>query len=114
MKNKILKLYLYFVSFFILIFLMSNTTLSYEIYLKAENIETIDKNLVKASGNIIIEDESGLKITGENLEANNFKGKYIIENNVVIKDSIRNLLIKSNKIIFNKKSNVIKSIGLTK
>ena len=113
MKNKILKLYLYFVSFFILIFLISNTTLSSEINLKAENIETIDKNLVKASGNIIIEDESGLEITGENLEANNLKGKYIIENNVVIKDSIRNLLIKSNKIILNKKSNVIKSIGLT-
>ena len=67
MKNNFLKFYFYFVNFFIIIFLISNTTtLSSEINLKAENIETIDKNLVKASGNIIIEDESGLKITGEN------------------------------------------------
>ena len=113
MKNNFLKFYFYFVNFFIIIFLISNTTLSSEINLKADNIETIDKNLIRAIGNIVIEDEKGLQITSENLEANNLKEEYIIENDVVINDTIRNLLIKSNKIIFSKKSDKIRSIGLT-
>ena len=112
MKNNFLKSYFYLVSL-ILIFLISNITLSSEINIKAKNIETIDKNLIKASGNVIVENEKGLQITGENLEADNFKNEYFIENNVIIKDPISKLLLKSNKIIFSKKSDIIRSIGLT-
>ena len=96
--------------FFLLFF--CKFSIANQINLSADNIETIGDNLIKASQNIIIRDEKGITIFADDLEANNEKEIYIIENNVILKDEINKIDLISNKIFFDKK-NIITSIGLT-
>ena len=96
--------------FFLLFF--CKFSIANQINLSADNIETIGDNLTKASQNIIIRDEKGITIFADDLEANNEKEIYIIENNVILKDEINKIDLISNKIFFDKK-NIITSIGLT-
>ena len=52
----------------------SNTgVLSNEINFEAENIETVDENLIKASNNVYIYDNKGNKIYSDKLLINNKK-----------------------------------------
>ena len=97
--------------FFLLFF--CKFSIANQINLSADSIETIGDNLIKASQNIIIRDERGITIFADDLEANNKKEIYIIENNVIIKDEINKIDLISNKIFFDNKKNIIKSIGLT-
>ena len=97
--------------FFLLFF--CKFSIANQINLSADNIETIGDNLIKASQNIIIRDEKGITIFADDLEANNEKEIYIIENNVILKDEINKIDLISNKIFFDKKKNIITSIGLT-
>ena len=97
--------------FFLLFF--CKFSIANQINLSADNIETIGDNLIKASQNIIIRDEKGITIFADDLEANNEKEIYIIENNVILKNEINKIDLISNKIFFDKKKNIITSIGLT-
>ena len=97
--------------FFLLFF--CKFSIANQINLSADNIETIGDNLIKASQNIIIRDEKGITIFADDLEANNEKEIYIIESNVILKDEINKIDLISNKIFFDKKKNIITSIGLT-
>ena len=87
--------------FFLLFF--CKFSIANQINLSADNIETIGDNLIKASQNIIIRDEKGITIFADDLEANNEKEIYIIENNVILKDEINKIDLISNKIFFDKK-----------
>ena len=83
MKNKYyLTLKIIIKNLFFLLF-FCKFSIANQINISADNIETIGDNLIKASQNIIIRDEKGITIFADDLEANNKKEIYIIENNVM-------------------------------
>ena len=113
MRNKKNILIINHIKYFILFMFMWTYSFADQINFTADNIETNGENLIEAYGNIVIENNKGIKITGKNLEADKQNGIYTIENEVILEDEINRLLLQSNKVIFDQKKNIIKSIGLT-
>ena len=110
MKNRF-KIFIVFLFSFLLCF--SSISFSNEINFEAENIETVDKNLIKATNNIIISDSQGNKIYGEKLTIKDEK-IYTITGNVIFKNTQDSIELKTDKIIYNISNNIIKTIGDTK
>ena len=90
--------------FFVLtkfIFFFYTPVFSNEIKFEATNIETIDKNLIVAEDNIIISDNYGNKIYADKLKIENEK-IYTISENVIFENTENGVILKSDKIIYNK------------
>ena len=109
MINKIFKNLIYSLIFIFL----STASISQEITFEAENIETIDENIVSAKNNVIITDSEGGKIFGNNLLIDKNKKIFTISNDVVYKDSKNLLTIRAEEINFYEISNIINTSGLT-
>jgi len=106
------KIFQNLINFLIFIFL-STASISQEITFEAENIETIDENIVSAKNNVVITDSEGGKIFGNNLLIDKNKKIFTISNNVVYKDSKNLLTIRAEEINFYEISNIINTSGLT-
>ena len=109
MINKIFK---NLINSLIFIFL-STASISQEITFEAENIETVNENIISATNNVIITDSEGGKIFGNNLLIDKNKKIFTISNNVVYKDLKNLLTIKTDEINFYEISNIINTSGLT-
>ena len=103
--------------FFILLILFSfnflTPILSNEIEFEAENIETIDENLIKASKNIIISDSQGNKIYGDKLTIKD-KKIYTISGDVIFENIDDSIKLIATRIVYNVSDDLIKSFGNTK
>ena len=113
MINRKFKFNFNFLKYLIILIIFCKTSFANEINLKADNIETAGENIIKASKNIVIQGQNGLTIYADNLEGDNSKEVFTLENNIKIDDSLNNIIIKSNKIILNRKKNLVTSLGLT-
>ena len=111
MKNKLI-IHFSFSLFFLMI--SSNIVFANTLNFTAKNIETINENIVRASENIEIFTNDGIKITADKLEINTKKKLYTIEDNIFIKDQSKNITIQSNKIFYDDKIKIYKSLGFTK
>ena len=111
MKNNFKKL---FFLFFILVIFNNTKILANEINFEAQNIETIDKDIINATDNVYIYDSKGNKIYSDNLTIDTKNKIYKIEKNVILKNSYNNLTLKAEKIIFDQGKNLIRSLGETK
>jgi LPS-assembly protein len=105
MRNKFnfLKILVYFFSIF-----FSNLVLSDELKFSASKIEFFNEgNLIKGSGGVQINDSLNFIITGDILEYDKPKSLLKVLQNVLVKDKLNENILKSNQVIFNKKSNII-------
>jgi LPS-assembly protein len=111
MKNKKIYLKILFLLFF---FLQFNYVLSAELEFKATTIETLNNgSLVKGSGGVEINDNTELKLTGEELKYNKLSGLLNVKGDVLIEDKFNKNLIRSEKINFNRQLNIINIPGKT-
>ena len=100
--------------FFLIFFFNFNFLLSDEFEFKASKIETTNNNnKIKGTGGVEVNDKKDLIITGQQFEYNKLNSILVVNDNVVIKDSLNNNLIKTEKIIFNKISNIINTANKT-
>ena len=100
--------------FFLIFFLNFNFLLSDEFEFKASKIETTNNNnKIEGTGGVEVNDKKDLIITGQQFEYNKLNSILVVNDNVVIKDSLNNNLIKTEKIIFNKISNIINTANKT-
>lgn len=105
MRNKFnfLKILVYFFSIF-----FSNLVLSDELKFSASKIESFNEgNLIKGSGGVQINDSLNFIITGDILEYDKPKSLLKVLQNVLVKDKLNENILKSNQVIFNKKSNIV-------
>ena len=109
MKNRLIIFFI--ITKFILNFY--TPVLSNEIKFEATNIETTDKNLIIANDNIIISDTFDNKIYAEKLEIKNEK-IYTISGNVIFENTKNQIILKSNKIIYNLEKNIVETFEDTK
>ena len=110
MKNNLKIFFIFFVPLF---FGLSSPILSNEIKFEAENIETIDKNFIKASNNIVISDSQGNKIYGNKLSIKNEK-IYTITEDVIFENITDSIKLNTEKITYNVDDGIIKTVGDTK
>ena len=111
MKNKsyLLKGFIIFFSIF-----FSNFVLSDEFEFNAKIIESFEKgNLIKGYGGVEINDASDLTISGDEFEFNKINSLLKVKNNILINDKLNKNLIKTNQVIYNKKLNIVTSLGKT-
>ena len=100
--------------FFLIFFFNFNFLLSDEFEFKASKIETTNNNnKIEGTGGVEVNDKKDLIITGQQFEYNKLNSILVVNDNVVIKDSLNNNLIKTEKIIFNKISNIINTANKT-
>ena len=92
---------------------LSTASISQEITFEAENIETVNENIISATNNVIITDSEGGKIFGNNLLIDKNKKIFTISNNVIYKDLKNLLTIKTDEINFYEISNIINTSGIT-
>tara|TARA_Y100000590_G_scaffold329701_1_gene374422 strand:+ start:2227 stop:4797 length:2571 start_codon:yes stop_codon:yes gene_type:complete len=112
MKNKInIKLLIK-----IIIFLLSfNKLNANDILIDAKEIDIKDNgNLIVASGNINITDTDNIKITGNKAEYNKINETVEIIGNVLFLDKEKNYKAESNRIIYDRKNNIINTFEKTK
>ena len=109
MKNK---LRIVFYICFILLVSINNAKLN-ELNFEAKNIDTKNNELIIASNEVIITDKLGNKIFADKLEIDNKNRIYTIYSNVVYKDYLNSISIKTNKIIYNEIKNSFISVGPT-
>ncbi len=96
MKNNIL---IYFI--FILIFFYSNKTFSQELQFNATEIESLNNgNKIIASKGVTIRDPRGIIIKADNAEYDKINSIIKVEENVEIKDELKNIFLISNQAIF--------------
>ena len=111
MKNK---KFFFKILFFLIFFFNFNYLLSDEFEFKASKIETTNNNnKIKGAGGVEVNDKKGLIITGQQFEYNKLNSILVVNDNVVIKDDLNNNLIKTEKITFNKISNIINTNNKT-
>ena len=100
--------------FFLIFFFNFNFLLSDEFEFKASKIETTsNNNKIKGTGGVEVNDKKDLIITGQQFEYNKLNSILVVNDNVVIKDNLNNNIIKTEKIIFNKISNIINTANKT-
>ena len=111
MKNK---KFFFKILFFLIFFFNFNYLLSDEFEFKASKIETTNNNnKIKGTGGVEVNDKKDLIITGQQFEYNKLNSILVVNDNVVIKDNLNNNIIKTEKIIFNKISNIINTANKT-
>ena len=111
MKNN---LKFYFSIFLILLFLTINVAKSNELNFEAKNISSINDEIITATEDVIIKDEFGNEIFADKLIIDNKKRIHIISKNVILKNKINSLEIKTEKITFNQNKDTFFSEGPTK
>ena len=105
MKNN--KYFFKFLFFFIL-FLRFDFVSGDEFEFKAARVETSNNNnIIKGFGDVEINDKTDLIITSQQFKYNKIDSILNVKDNVLIKDLFNKNLIKTEKIIFNKKLNII-------
>ena len=109
MKNKIVN----FLVYLIVLINFNTNVLSNEIEFEAKNIETIDKNLIIATDNVVVTDAAGNKIYGDKLTINNNDNTYTITGNAIVEDIINLIKLNTEKVIYTVNDNKIKTIGKT-
>ena len=96
MKNKILR-------FFLLCILITLVKIQYvvssEIKFEAENIEINNEDFIKATNRVVVKDNNGTEIYGEELIIDKEKS-YTISKNVIFKDINNQIEINSEKIVY--------------
>ncbi len=108
MKNNFKKL----LFLFLILLLNSNSkVLANEINFEAQNIKTINENLIEASDKVYIFDDKGNKIYSDKLTIDSKNKIYTIKENVILKNKNNKISINADKIIFNQNENSIKSLG---
>ena len=110
MKNR---LKIFFILQILFFFNFVTPALSNEIEFEAENIESIDENLIKASNNIIISDNQGNKMYGDKLIIKD-KKIYTISGDVIFENINESVKLNAAKIIYNVNDNIIRSFGNTR
>ena len=110
MKNR---LKIFFILQILFFFNFVTPALSNEIEFEAENIESIDENLIKASNNIIISDNQGNKMYGDKLTIKD-KKIYTISGDVIFENINESVKLNAAKIIYNVNDNIIRSFGNTR
>ena len=108
MKNKLL-IFLILIKF---TFSFQIPLFSDEIKFEAENIETIDENLIIANNNIVVNDNYGNKIYGDKLEIKD-KKVYIISGNVIFENTDNTIILNTDKINYNENTSIVKTFGNT-
>tara|TARA_B100001057_G_scaffold400856_1_gene412203 strand:+ start:914 stop:3310 length:2397 start_codon:yes stop_codon:yes gene_type:complete len=108
MKNR----FRFFFISIVLIFSINLPLLSKELRFEAENIETIDKDLIIANNNIVVSDSNENKIYGNKLTIKDEK-IYSISENVVFKNIDNSIILNTEKIIYNLDNSTIKTYGET-
>tara|TARA_B100000787_G_scaffold79325_1_gene58467 strand:+ start:2825 stop:5236 length:2412 start_codon:yes stop_codon:yes gene_type:complete len=102
-NNNFLKIFIFIFSIF-----FSNFVLSEEFNFSASKIETFNEgNLIKGFGGVQINDGPDLIITGNELEFDKIKSTLKVMQNALVRDEINKNIIRSSKIIFDKKLNVV-------
>ena len=109
MKNNLKIFFIFFISFFFYL----SPLISNEIKFEAENIETIDDNLIKANNNIVISDSQGNKIYGNKLTILNEK-IYTITEDVFFENVEDSIKLNTEKISYNIDDGIIMTVGNTK
>ena len=109
MKNNLKIFFIFFISFFFYL----SPLISNEIKFEAENIETIDDNLIKANNNIVISDIQGNKIYGNKLTILNEK-IYTITEDVFFENVEDSIKLNTEKISYNIDDGIIMTVGNTK
>ena len=86
----------------LIIYLIINTQylLANSFDFTAKKIEVINDEIIKASEEIELITNEGVIVTADYLEFNIKKNLYKLENNILIKDTSKNLDIRSNKIFY--------------
>ena len=108
---KIKKLTFFIIVFILIIF----KSLSDEVQFEALNMDiTDDGNLIVASDTITVIPLKKLKITSKKATYNKKLNKLNFIDDVIIKDSINDIIIESNNIIYEKENNLIYSLGNSK
>ena len=111
MKNKNYLLKIFF-SIFLIFF--SNLVLSDEFEFNATEIESYNNgNLIKGYGGVSINDGQDITISGDRFEFDKSNSLLTVEKNILIYDKLNKNVIKTNKIIFYKKTNLITSVDKT-
>ncbi len=110
MKNNFKKLLFLFL---ILLLNLNSKVLANEINFEAQNIKTINENLIEASDKVYIFDDKGNKIYSDKLTIDSKNKIYTIKDNVILKNRNNKISIKADEIIFNQNVNSIKSSGKT-
>ena len=100
----------------LIIYLIINTQylLANSFDFTAKKIEVINDEIIKASEEIELITNEGVIVTADYLEFNLKKNLYKLENNILIKDTSKNLDIRSNKIFYDENLKLFKSEGFTK
>ena len=113
MKNKLLNSKIFFTLIFSLSFLCNNL-FSKEVNIKAIEILTYEKgNIIVGNNEVEAKIDSEVEIFADKITYNKKEGTLIAEGNVRSIDLINEIEIKSQKSIFYKNKNIIKTIGET-
>ena len=103
-----------FLSTIILIFFVFNKLFAEDVIINADQVDIKDKgNLIIASGSVNIKDGKKIDIKGEKVTYDKNKQIVEIEGNVLFNDKANHYNASSDKILFNRKENVIFSYGNT-
>jgi len=105
MKNKffIFKIFIYF-----LLIIFPNKILSEEITFNASEIQSLDKgNKIKAYNGVEIKDQNGIIINADKFEYDKIKSVIKVYDNIVIIDSINDVIINSEEAIYLRNENKI-------
>ncbi len=101
------------ISKIIIIFLFSwNNLFANDILIDAEVVDIKEKgNLIVASGSVRITDENNIEINGQEARYDKLNETITISGNVIFLDKDNNYRAKSDKIIFDRKKDIISSLG---
>ena len=106
MKNKF-NLINFLICFFIIIF-NYNKSLADDLVIDAEEVEIKDKgNLIRGVGSVNINDNDNLLISGDEAIYDRIQQKVEITGNVNVFNKLKNYKAKSDKVIFDRKQNLI-------
>ena len=72
-----------------------------DVVIDAKEVNISEKgNIIEAAGSVIIKDNNDIKITGDNAKYNKFEQLLEITGNVKYIDTLKNINLQSNKILF--------------
>ena len=110
MKNNFFKILL----LLLLSFVFYNSANSNELTFESNTIEiTNNGDVIQASNGVEVQGINNIKITAKNSIFNNLTSELLIRDDVVFYDSLKNIQIKSNEILYNRKIEKIISNGKT-
>ena len=84
-----------------LLYLSCYTAIANDVVIDAKEVNILEKgNIIEAVGSVIIKDNNDIKITGDNAKYNKLEQVLEINGNVKYIDTLKNINLKSNKILF--------------